>query len=71
MTVDRFEIVLPDQPVESLDGLPAAGGGQGLTRARELGPEATIRGAATGRSYTFERPVVNSSAAAYPSSGPG
>jgi len=42
MTVDRFEIVLPDQPVESLDDWLAAGGGRGLTRARELGPEATI-----------------------------
>ena len=38
----RFEIVLPDQPVMSLDEWLALGGGRGLTRAKELGPEATI-----------------------------
>jgi NADH-quinone oxidoreductase subunit F len=42
MTVGRFELVLRDQPVESLDDWLAAGGGRGLTRARDLGPEATI-----------------------------
>jgi len=38
----RFEIVLPDEPVTSLDEWLALGGGRGLTRAKELGPEATI-----------------------------
>jgi NADH-quinone oxidoreductase subunit F len=38
----RFEIVLPDQPVASLEDWLAAGGGLGLERARELGPDATI-----------------------------
>ncbi len=38
----RFEIVLPDEPVESVDQWRAGGGGQGLERARELGPDATI-----------------------------
>jgi NADH-quinone oxidoreductase subunit F len=38
----RYEIVLPEHPVASLDEWLAAGGGRGLQRARELGPEATI-----------------------------
>ena len=38
----RFTIVLPDRPVASIDEWLAAGGGAGLARARELGPEATI-----------------------------
>ena len=38
----RFEIVLPDEPVESVAQWRAGGGGQGLERARELGPDATI-----------------------------
>jgi NADH-quinone oxidoreductase subunit F len=38
----RREVVLPERPVESLDEWFAAGGGEGLARAKELGAEATI-----------------------------
>src|SRR5437762_7652780 len=38
----RFEIVLPRERVTSVDAWLAGGGGQGLRRAKELGPEATI-----------------------------
>ena len=34
--------LLPDQPIDSLDAYLAAGGGRGLTRALDVGPEATI-----------------------------
>jgi NADH-quinone oxidoreductase subunit F len=40
--VGRFEVVLPELGVASLDEWLAVGGGRGLTRAKELGPEATI-----------------------------
>jgi NADH-quinone oxidoreductase subunit F len=42
MTVNRREVVLPAQDVDSLAEWIAAGGGKGLARARELGPEETI-----------------------------
>ncbi|HEY5014075.1 MAG TPA: hypothetical protein VIK61_15430, partial [Acidimicrobiia bacterium] len=42
MSVGRVEIVLPDRRVESLEEWFAAGGGEGLARAKELGPEETI-----------------------------
>jgi NADH-quinone oxidoreductase subunit F len=38
----RCEIVLPEHPLESLDAWFDAGGGEGLARAKELGPEETI-----------------------------
>src|SRR5258706_7289039 len=38
----RFEIVLPAERVASLEEWLARGGGHGLTRAKELGPEGTI-----------------------------
>jgi NADH-quinone oxidoreductase subunit F len=38
----RFQIVLPDARIASLDEWLAAGGGAGLLRAKELGPDATI-----------------------------
>ena len=34
--------LLPERPVESLDDFLAAGGGEGLAAARQLGPEAVI-----------------------------
>jgi NADH-quinone oxidoreductase subunit F len=40
--VGRVEVVLPDLRVDSLDAWLAAGGGEGLARAQELGPEETI-----------------------------
>ncbi len=42
MTVNRSEVVLPAQSIDSLAEWIAAGGGKGLARARELGPEETI-----------------------------
>ena len=42
MTVNRREVVLPAQSVDSLAEWIAAGGGKGLARARELGTEETI-----------------------------
>ena len=42
MSVGRVEIVLPERRVESLEEWFAAGGGDGLARAKELGPEGTI-----------------------------
>jgi NADH-quinone oxidoreductase subunit F len=38
----RLEIVLPDRPVASIDEWLTSGGGAGLARARELGPDGTI-----------------------------
>jgi NADH-quinone oxidoreductase subunit F len=38
----RIEIVLPGEAVESLEQWFASGGGGGLARANEIGPEATI-----------------------------
>ena len=38
----RTEIVLRDEAVASLEQWFAVGGGEGLARAKELGPEATI-----------------------------
>jgi NADH:ubiquinone oxidoreductase subunit F (NADH-binding) len=34
--------ILPDQPIADMDAYVAAGGGRGLERAVELGPEATV-----------------------------
>ena len=42
MTVNRREVVLPAQDVDSLAEWIADGGGTGLARARELGPEETV-----------------------------
>ena len=56
MTVGRIEGVLPDRPVESIERWLAFGGGEGLARARELGPEETIA--------ELERAGVRRSAAA-------
>jgi NADH-quinone oxidoreductase subunit F len=42
VTVNRREVVLPAQNVDSLAEWIADGGGKGLARARELGPEETI-----------------------------
>src|SRR4029079_1764444 len=38
----RFEIVLPGERISSLDEWFAVGGGRGLKRAKELGPDGTI-----------------------------
>ena len=59
MTVGRIELVLPDRPVESIEQWLAEGGGDGLARARELGPEETIaylgRAGVRGRGVTVAR----------------
>lgn len=37
-----MSVILPDEPIDSLDAYLASGGGTGLRTAREFGPDATI-----------------------------